>query len=331
VRGRRGAIVVLVALGLGAGGVAIWFHLLTGKPPTVREALGWLPPDTETVTFAAGAILDEGNRQPGDLEAFARSLPLFCGGAAKPISSLIASRELLFAVEGSRNFRAPNGLGLGPFDGASVLVLPEERSWSFHAADFAGQHGGSTRWIAGSLAAVIQEKLESNTWSFFLVSPRPGVLIIATEEGYLAELLGRIPLLRRTRALDPFFEGCLARTGEARYWAIRRYDPGRAMLDPTSPLKANRDAANAPDLQARGLIFSYDPAISSTARVLYLSANQSAEQIAGGYWRHPRESLDPVIRTASPGAVEILLEAGSTGGPMFCFILFAALGHVVFI
>lgn len=192
-----------------------------------------------------------------------------------------------------------------------------------------------TEQIEGQAVAVFQEKLEEDTWTAFVVFPRPNTAVVATDEGYLREVLARMHGQAGQRALPNNLPEWKAVPVGAKYWALRHYDKADAAMDPTSPF-GGKKTANRPDEKAVGLTFAFDPDKSSTATITYFSSDPNVLANAQKNL-FPLESefgfreLHARYRQAGRGIV-----AGSfdldhiESAALFVFALRAFLGHAIY-
>ena len=207
--------------------------------PSVDEVLWWLPEDTETVIVARGPFTwksVDGDTLPERLEPYFHEL-MFTAvtfGDRKSRELVIGSRVVL-AVHSARNFRAPNSLGLGPYEGCDVIVFDSE---------FAKEREGllkrfaaravRTQIMSGHQVFVAQERLEDNEWITYIANPKPNILLIATHEAYLADVLRRMSARGSTRALPDSLPEWREVDQNAPLLAIRHFKRG-SEEDSSSP------------------------------------------------------------------------------------------------
>ena len=312
----------------------------------VEQALSWLPSDTETVSAANGPFLvpdlswdprekPNGNGSDEIADTF-RSIPVALIGFKKGfMSKYLREEKVLLALEGSRNFRFPTGLGEGPFQGCGIVVFAGDITASVDS--FRNDSSSATlrtEQIEGQQVSVFQEKLEEDTWTTFVAFPKPNIAVAATNEEYLREVLARINGKRGERALPENLPEWKYVNRNAAFWAVRHYDKMGASTDPTSPFAA-KSYLTLRDDQAIGLTFSFDPDKSKTATVTYLSADKNilpivqknlfqVEYEPGGREMHIR------YREILPGIVEGSYDLDHIeSGEVFNFFLMALLGHVI--
>lgn len=312
-----------------------------------QQALSWLPADTQTIFAANGPFsLPElqAPQTPGpeasdhDVEDVFKGLPLglfsFHQGF---LEKYFKEEEILFALEGSRHFRPPTGLGMAPYEGCDVAVFAADitsRANSF--LKDASKNALRLEQIDGHEVAVFQEKMEEDTWTTFVAFPKPNVALAATNEQYLQQILARLDGRNGERALPDNLPEWKHVHVHARFWALRHYDKHQAALDPTLPIGGGR-AGNVTDDQAIGLTFSFDPANSKAAILTYLSADKNI-------YPNVQKNLFPV--ESEPGAKEMHIryhevEPGVVEGSydlaniesaqLFAFVLENLLGHAIYL
>jgi hypothetical protein len=299
-------------------------------PPRWEVLLTWLPEDTETLIVAPGPF-EIPKRGPApapvlfDFSKAIRFLPVL------PLLLLhdellrneLAGQKVLCAVEGSRRFTRPGEFGLMPYEGCHILQFdPASDDTLRKAVQACQKKAKETIEVAGERVAVFTEKRECDPWTFFVCRPRPGVLICATNRGYLEETLRRIDRKPGTRALPGDLPEWKHVDVKAPVWGIRHYWKELAAEDPSSPLHPDGD-----DPAAVGLAFSFGP--GNGGRVRYLSGARDALEIATKGWDIKSEGLSPEIKPVAPGVIEITVSIPpkEESAAMFMFVLMLRLGH----
>jgi len=312
----------------------------------VEQALSWLPADTETVTAANGplSLPDLNQEEPNppvhgdadETEELFKRVPVGLFGFKKGlVGNYFKNDKVLFALEGSRNFRTPAGLGEGPYQGCDIAVFASDVN--AHAKVFLKDSSDAvlkTEQIEGQQVIVFQEQLEEDTWTTFVAFPKPNIAVAASNEEYLREVLARINGKRGVRALPESLPEWKYVNTHAAFWALRHYDKKGASSDPTSPLAGQNSSVIADD-HAIGLTFYFDPDKSKTATVVYLSGDEKSllnvqkhlfpiESEPGAREMHIR------YREIAPGVVEGSYDLEHVeSAEIFTFVLVALLGHVV--
>jgi hypothetical protein len=186
--------------------------------------------------------------------------------------------------------------------------------------------------IAGQRVMVFEEKLEEDIWKIFITVPAPNILLLATNQDFLTQVLKRMHQKGERRALPESLPEWKHVDTRARFWAVRHYDKADAQDDPSSPLSGKEGAANWPDTEAVGIVFEFDPSRSKVATIKYLSGNKEALKLFTDEHAEIDQSFRPVIRQAEAGVVELVLSPG-TGeeAGVFLLVLFALLGHAIYV
>jgi hypothetical protein len=312
----------------------------------VEQALSWLPADTETAIAANGPfplpdLNPEERNSPahGDADEMGeifKGVPLGLFGFKKGfMGKYFKNEEVLLALEGSRNFRTPAGLGEGPYQGCDIAVFALDIKVRVDA--FLKNSSDAilrTEQIEGQQVIVFQEQLEEDTWTTFVAFPKPNVAVAATNEEYLREVLARINGKHGERALPESLPEWKYVNTHAAFWALRHYDKKGAAVDATSPLAGPNSSVIADD-RAIGLTFYFDPDKSKTATITYLSGDKNILQ-------NVQKHLFPIetepgaremhirYREMAPGVVEGSYDLEHIeSAEVFTFVLIALLGHVV--
>jgi hypothetical protein len=330
--------------------VQIYFasSLAVAQQPNLNQVLNWLPADTETVLGANGPFSWDpktlSNAPPSqehlttaELEMQSRMFPLtllnFKNGG---VGEFIRGKTVSLAIEGSRRFRPPGGLGLMRYEGCLVIVFIPTVSLD-GAAFMRAAANSAVRFEEhnGTRVAVFAEKSEDDTWNTFVGFPRSNVAVVATNLDYLVALLDRMRGTPGTRALPQNLSEWKHVNNNAPVWGVRHYLKQGAELDPSSPL-LGQNAANVPDANAVGVTFSFAPAAEPTATVDYLSTNPDVRRILSGYLMledaataAPRE-FQMRLRQPAAGVLEASINLSVTEAiQRLLFGLMAMLGHAV--
>lgn len=304
-------------------------------PDRIGEVLWWLPDDTETIIVAQsplkGEIPDDPNVKDVDQDEFLHPFPLTGLLEVPKIKEVIQGRKILLSVEGSRRFRAPEVLGLMPFEGAQIIVFKDDIGPVLKPLKDATR----TEEIAGHRALLFEEQLEADLWTSYVTQPKPNVLVCATDRGYLQEVLARMAKKATTRALPEDLPEWKHLDATTPLWGIRHYDPKNAPNDTSSPLAGGKLAAyEEPDDKAIGLTFSNRPGEDSVTNIKYFSQNDQAVGIARKRWHLPDVGMTPTIRQLEPGIVDISFShrmPEDKGESYLWFLLLCAVGHAIFL
>jgi hypothetical protein len=312
------------------------------QPSNFREVLSWLPTDTETVIAAKDFPLPDFSRIEKEPELYTKEVAfqsILLGSWGVKNSSLpeyFKNQKVLLAVEGARHFRSPEGFGLMPFEGCTLIVFADDQS--SRADSFVNtSSGGAFRIeeVEEHKILVFQERLESGLWTTFVTFKKPNMLLVATNLDYLREVLARMGGKTGPRALPEILPEWRYVNTNAQYWGLRHYDLARGTADPSSPFFSGTKSMTAPwsDGRAVGLTFDFDPATGKAARITYVSGNPSIAKAERGplSMAHGGSKFGMVYRDLGPGATEASYNIGdSNAARNFFFILSFILGHGVF-
>lgn len=197
-------------------------------PEDLEQVFRWLPVDTETAVVARGPVTlekhDPGRETPS-LDRILGSLPVYLlttiskGAYVDPL----AGRAIRLAVEGGRHFRSPAGLGMMPFEGCQILVFEKDLGKDGEDLVAAMTKAVESRKIQGHDVFTFTEKLQENRWTFLVARPRGDLLLVATQEEFLTEVLKRFARPPASRALPAELPEWKQVDTAAPFWAIRHY------------------------------------------------------------------------------------------------------------
>src|SRR5262249_27889067 len=131
-----------------------------------EQLLVWLPEDTETVIVAQGPF--EIKRRESERFSFQEAALLLPTGPLLTLGRGMVRRELrgqkiLCAVEGSRQFRSPRGLGMMPYEGCHIIQFEAASEESLGKAFQKCQAKAEEKInVAGQQVAVLTEKFEDD-------------------------------------------------------------------------------------------------------------------------------------------------------------------------
>jgi hypothetical protein len=262
--------------------------------------LGWLPPDTETVAvwqepFAVPAAPAHNNAAETaqnyllGLLNIAESGKLATAMAGKTLRlSFLAARR--FAPHPVRPGDSPP-LGMIDYQGCAVYVSVDPLPLGPLARPSDEVIGGLSVWASPGSQHEFAGRGEVAE-RVFVALPKPDTLIACNEHDFLAGLLARLDGDRSERGLrrqglrDHPLWTHVDRT--APFWALRRFIPERAAVDPTQP--ANASVLGKPDPGAIGLAVAMDDA--GTIKALWMSRSADdpwrATLAAGAFERKAR-------------------------------------------
>ena len=137
--------------------------------PALSRLFDWLPADTETVIVAQGPLkIRAQSTQPDELPPLAEAMESLAVSIATGFDAnwgldLPRGLKVRLAIEGSRNFRAPKGLGMMPYAGCQILQFEGSAEKVVQAA-FADCLANSEKktQLRGKQVAIFNHKIESD-------------------------------------------------------------------------------------------------------------------------------------------------------------------------
>jgi hypothetical protein len=315
-----------------------------------EHVLAWLPADTETLLVANGPFwmsnFQIGQEVYTNHEVTSEELEKHFEGITLQLFNFrngllekhLRGKKVLFAVEASRHFRPPTGLGELPFEGCAVAIFSddlEDRRDSFMKET--AQNAVRMEEIEGQKVAVFEEPSEQDIWKSFIAFPQKGVVLAATNEQFLREMLSRMRSSGRERALPSSLPEWKYVNTRGQFWGVRHFDKQQANEDPTSPF-GGRKSANLPDDGAIGLTYQCSPSRERKATLTYLS-NSAAKigKIEEGRFLSSSEPEDTAglhiqRRELLPGVIQGTYDL-SRSRPLnwFFFVFMGTVGHAIYI
>ena len=247
----------------------------------IGQMLSWFPADTETVTAVTGPLpmpmLEGSNGALSLVQSDVQRSFLGYPFLLLAHGNHFKDAPILAAMEGSRDFLAPSGLGVMRYQGGAIALFAEDitaRANAFLKDSASGIV--RTEQVEGHSVAMFEGKAEEDSWTNYVAFPKPNIAVVATSEDYLREVLARINGKQGERALPDTLPEWKHFNRHAQFWAVRHYQHAGAQTDPTSPFV--QGAGERSDLMAIGLTFSFDPNRSKTATITYLSRDENSFQ-----------------------------------------------------
>ena len=253
----------------------------------VARALLWLPTDTETLLVASKPFWmsnflfgNEGDKNRAltaeelekQFQGFTLGLFNFKDGI---LERHLERKKVLFALEGARHFQPPQGLGENPFEGCQVAVFADDLHESRDAfLKDARPVAARMEEIEGQLVTVFEQEFENDLWTIYVSFPQKDVVVVATNRGFLREVLVRMRGGGGPRALPDSLPEWKYVNRKSQFWGIRHFDRTQAKMDPSSPFR-NHQIFNVPDDQAIGLIYESDPSSAMKMTLAYLSGDKA--------------------------------------------------------
>jgi len=316
----------------------------------VERGLFWLPTDTETLLVASKPFWMSnflfGSEEDKNRALTAEELEKQFEGFTLGLFNLkdgildrhLERKRVLFALEGSRHFRAPQALGELPFEGCQLAVFADDLRESRDAfLKDAGPVAARMEEIEGQMVAVFEQKLENDLWTIYVSFPQNNVVLVATNRSFLQVVLVRMRGKEGQRALPDSLPEWKYVNRNSQFWGIRHFDRTQAKMDPSSPFR-DRQIVNVPDDQAIGLIYQSDPSSEKKMTLTYLSGDKAKigkieearfpnslepENVAGLHIQY-RELETGVIKSTYD-----LSYSRPVG--LFWFVFAGDMGHAVFI
>jgi hypothetical protein len=190
----------------------------------IQRLLAWLPDDTESLIVLRDPdchVVTEGG--------FATEMPCASEGALSAIRGgkfrkRLSDCETVVALQAAGGFREPTVVrGRTQYAGCQLVLFKEDIADTAKALikDMAAVSDGVLE-IAGRRVLRFDEEWHRQKWTFLVSFPTPHVLIVATDEHYLRELLVRIDdsadatfvTNERLKAELPL---------DASFWVLRQY------------------------------------------------------------------------------------------------------------
>ena len=316
----------------------------------LKRVLAWLPPDTETLQVANGpfwmsnfVIGGENDKNheitAEELEKQFEGLTLGLFNSGKGLLERNLDRkQVLFALEGSRHFRSPAGLGELPFEGCAVAIFQDDLEVQREAfMKDAAALAVRIEDIEGQRVAEFEEQMEQDRWTIFITFPETGVVFVSTDKNFLQEMLIRMRNTPEQMALPNTLREWTYVDKTAKFWGLRHYDKLQSKYDPSSPF-GGKKSGNFQDEEAVGLTYQSDPRTGRRATLVYLTGAGAAsmkiaedrfpatvdpERMAGLHIQH---------RQLAPGVIQSTLDLSySQPTDLFFFIFMDHLGHAVYL
>jgi hypothetical protein len=330
--------------------VAIGMTACTSRKVDIEQVLAWLPADTETLLVANGpfwmsnfqigqGIYTDHEVSSEELEKHFEGMTLQLFNSRDDLlEKHLRGKKVLFALEASRRYRPPAGLGELPFEGCVGAIfrddLDEQRDAFMKEA---AQKAVRIAEIEGLKIAVFEEPSEQDIWTSYIAFPQKGVVLVATNEQFLREMLSRMRNPQRERALPPSLPEWKYVNTRAQFWGVRHFDKQQAKQDPTSPF-GGRKSANLPDDGAIGLTYQCSPSRERKATLTYLSSSRAEiGKIEEGRFpssSEPQETAGLHIqrRELEPGVIQSTYDL-SRSGPLnwFFFVFMGSVGHAIYV
>ena len=302
--------------------------------PAWKQFLNWLPEDTETLFVANGPLAI--SKSKDDLFEFHEVAAMLPVGPLLSVQDgllgkALAAKKITCAVEGSRRFTGPKRFGMMPYEGAHIVQFDDSSGEAVRKA-FQDCYDKADKKIelAGQRVAVFNEKLEDDNWTYLVVQPRPSLLICATNQNYVEEVLKR---MAKSPAKRAFPKNCLSGNRSMSKLVCGQFATiGRSprMIHPLRCETKPRLIIRTPMQLVWFSGVMRNP--TKWQRCAYLSAACNSLEIVTQGWEFPTEALTPKIAISGPGCIEIVATiTEEQTARSFIFVLLGRLGHGIFL
>jgi hypothetical protein len=186
--------------------------------------------------------------------------------------------------------------------------------------------------MAGQKVAVFTVKADRGSWTYLIAQPKPCLLVCATDQSYLEEVLKRASGKPGKRALPDDLAEWKQVDRKARVWAVRHYRKETTGQDASSPLGERHLVPHDPD--AVGLVLWYNADADKSVRVRYLSGAKGIRELVNETWnKYAQKGFEHQINPVGPGCVEIVVtkEALDKADKILWIGLMGCLGHYVYL
>ena len=310
----------------------------------IERMLSWLPADTETVIGATGPLLmpkmsqapNGTMRLENSEDAVRDTFKEYALLQLLPLTKSFKDEPIVATIEGSRDFRAPSGLGMAMYQGGAIAVFADDITTRARAflKDSAATIVRTER-IEGQDVAIFKQKSEEDIWTSYVVFPKPNIAVVGTDEGYIREVLARINGKHGERTLPDILPEWKYVDTKRGFWAVRHFRHNVGQPNLTSGFSCITPGMK-PDERAIGLAFSIDPNKSKTATVTYLSGDENillAIQKSAFNEREPGVSeMHSKYREVQHDALEGTYDLKQVASAQyFIFVLEALLGHPIYL
>lgn len=256
-------------------------------------------------------------------------------------------------MHGGRNFKAASGIGGGTQQGADIVVFGRKSSAVVNQilSKLKARSVG-VKLMNGTEVLIFDRKESGEQMLTFVCSPCESVLITATSEGFLQEMLDRLQQGPRVSALPAVLPEWHYVDTSAACWAIRHYDRSNAPFDRSAPhtpvMPENSHSASEYGAtfygDETGFVFSGDKAGYACFKFLATNAKKSKERaeswrqylIQEGNGFQPQEKggggiplLPLTVKVASDQMTAILEgKTNARSTPILGLLLMDALGYL---
>jgi hypothetical protein len=275
----------------------------------IDQAIRLMPIDTETLFVCKTSEVRLEPRPTGTL-----SMSSFPIGLPESGFKHLKELPVRYIIHGARKFKYPKGIGVGPFEGATVVSMaPKELKAS---SSFLKHSKLRRKEVKGQEVYAFTEKSIENyavTYQFCLVK---GNLIISTDSNFMSTILERMKAKPIDRALPDTLEEWKYIDRTSGFYALRHINHSTRLT------KAGMDMH---DEHLRGM--SVSATSKKGLRIVSISDNPNGFKIAKSVWSDGE--LKSVATSLTPTATEIAVSQDEMGKALFYVLL--GLGYVIFV
>jgi len=308
---------------------------------TVEKVLSWLPGNTESIVVAESFIFD--SKIDGDMSLVPEfqllTLAAFFvpgrDGPNKtgPIAKAMEGAGLRFGLKAGRQFRHKGGVGPISYEGCDIAVFDDakivDKVWKT-VEKLLGKRVQNMSVIA----VVLEEEIEGIKWTYYLARPRDKVLLCASNETYLKEIVKRMEGAEQSNFLEAIRirdEWKVVEREDSLVWCIRIFRPENAMLDPGSPLNKSNALGPFQDRSARGSGFSLAKD-RKTLLAWYLGGAKDCMENGRRIWMPPQSGIGGKAKLVEEGIVRLAIDLSRLSDSVsITFIARCMTGHLVFL
>ena len=225
---------------------------ISDSEPVVKTLLKWLPPDTETVIASREPITkaeSELSSAPPPPKTAAASLAETFNGFAttldflgqRKLDNFLNAGEIACSVRGARAFRLPRGLGIADIPGANIIVFKSGARAQADAMLKGFAAAGYSQVTICNTRVLVRESSPRAHWQGYIdyvCQPAPGIVLHASDESYLTEILLRLQGLDSRAPLATNGPEWKILENAPRNWAVRHYSKYTAPFDRTAQVIA---------------------------------------------------------------------------------------------
>jgi hypothetical protein len=222
----------LVALAFVLSASGTWAEESGTGTSLLDEGLWWLPGDTETLTVARSFKLEkieESSEFTGISLGNLLRTEFFVDLDESVDIASVEGRRVSIALKGQRNFDTVSSFGSLRSESCAIVCFEEDlgAAWEKLEASL-GANAPNVRRIQGQTVFQLPSTTAMEPWvkpkpwqGLFVARPTPRVLLIATSNKYLEEVLRRMSAKPRERALPPELPEWKHVDRAAAMWTIR--------------------------------------------------------------------------------------------------------------